>query len=399
MKNITYILIFIFSIIFNISAQNNSIESINDLINELKNRYAPDKRVAIFNLSISEGNGKILLSGETNIKEAKDDLIRYLKEREMAFEDNAELLPAKDLGDKIFGIVNLSVANLRSKPDHPAELATQALLGTPVKIYKKRSGFYLIQTPDNYIAWVDDDGITLMNETQLKEWNKSEKILYTNDFGFSYSETDSKSQRISDLVIGNILIKDGEENNYCRVKYPDGRIAFIEKEYCVELNGWINNSHPTEENIISTAKSFMGIPYLWGGTSAKGMDCSGFTKTVYYLNGVVMSRDASQQVNTGILVDTNNGFDNLQPGALLFFGSRKTEKRNERITHVGIYIGDYEYIHAAGEVKINSLNVNAKNFNLYRLNHFIRAKRIINSVDKNGVTSIKNNKFYSGDFE
>ncbi|MCK5086959.1 MAG: C40 family peptidase, partial [Melioribacteraceae bacterium] len=222
---------------------------------------------------------------------------------------------------------------------------------------------------------------------------------YTNDFGFSYLETDSKSQRISDLVIGNILIKDGEENNYCRIKYPDGRIAFIEKEYCVELNGWINNSHPTEENIISTAKSFMGIPYLWGGTSAKGMDCSGFTKTVYYLNGVVMSRDASQQVNTGILVDTNNGFDNLQPGDLLFFGSRKTEKRNERITHVGIYIGDYEYIHAAGEVKINSLNVNAKNFNLYRLNHFIRAKRIINSVDKNGVTSIKNNKFYSGDFE
>ena len=399
MKNITYILIFIFSIIFNISAQNNSIESINDLINELKNRYAPDKRVAIFNLSVSEVNDKILLSGETNIKEAKDDLIRYLKEREMAFEDNAELLPAKDLGDKIFGIVNLSVANLRSKPDHPAELATQALLGTPVKIYKKRSGFYLIQTPDNYIAWVDDDGITLMNETQLKEWNKSEKILYTNDFGFSYSETDLKSQRVSDLVIGDILIKEGVENNYCKVKYPDGRIAFIEKENCVEFNNWMDNTYPTEENIISTAKSFMGIPYLWGGTSAKGMDCSGFTKTVYYLNGVVMSRDASQQVNTGILVDTNNGFDNLQPGDLLFFGSRKTEKRNERITHVGIYIGDYEYIHAAGEVKINSLNVNAKNFNLYRLNHFIRAKRIINSVDKNGVTSIKNNKFYSGDFE
>ena len=399
MKNITYILIFIFSIIFNISAQNNSIESINDLINELKNRYAPDKRVAIFNLSVSEVNDKILLSGETNIKEAKDDLIRYLKEREMAFEDNTELLPAKDLGDKIFGIVNLSVANLRSKPDHPAELATQALLGTPVKIYKKRSGFYLIQTPDNYIAWVDDDGITLMNETQLKEWNKSEKILYTNDFGFSYSETDSKSQRVSDLVIGDILIKEGVENNYCKVKYPDGRIAFIKKENCVEFNNWMDNTYPTEENIISTAKLFMGIPYLWGGTSVKGMDCSGFTKTVFYLNGVVMSRDASQQVNTGILVDTNNGFDNLQPGDLLFFGSRKTEKRNERITHVGIYIGDYEYIHAAGEVKINSLNVNAKNFNLYRLNHFIRAKRIINSVDKNGVTSIKNNKFYSGDFE
>lgn len=399
MKNITYILIFIFSIIFSISAQNNSIESIDDVIKELKNRYAPDGRVAIFNLTVSEVNDKILLSGETNIKEAKDDLIRYFEEREMAFEDNAELLPGKNLGDNIFGIVNLSVANLRGKPNHPAELATQALLGTPVKVYKKKSGFYLIQTPDNYIAWVDDDGITLMDESQLKEWIKSEKILYTNDFGFSYSEADSKSQRVSDLVIGDILVKEGVENNYFKVKYPDGRIAFIEKDFCVEFNNWMDNTYPTEENIISTAKSFMGIPYLWGGTSAKGMDCSGFTKTVFYLNGVVMSRDASQQVNTGILVDTNNGFDNLKPGDLLFFGSRKTEKRNERITHVGIYIGNYEYIHAAGEVKINSLDVNANNFNKYRLNHFIRAKRIINSVDANGVTSIKNNKFYAGDFE
>jgi cell wall-associated NlpC family hydrolase len=136
---------------------------------------------------------------------------------------------------------------------------------------------------------------------------------------------------------------------------------------------------------------------LWGGTSAKGMDCSGFTKMVYFLNGIVLERDASQQVNQGSLIDTQNGFDKLQTGDLLFFGEHKTDSTKERVTHVAIYLGNYQYIHEAGRVKINSFDKDASNFNEYRLKHFIRAKRILNSIDKNGISSIKRNKFYLGE--
>lgn len=380
-----------------LTAQEIKVNSVTKIIEEIKTKYAPDKRLAILNVAAVESSNIYILSGETNIPEAKQHLLKKLKDLHLNFTDEIHLLPEKNLGGKIYGLVNVSVANIRSGPDHPEELATQALLGTPVKIFKKASGFYLVQTPDNYISWVDDDGVTPINKTQLNEWTNSQKVIYTKEYGFSFSEPNEMSLRISDLTAGNILMYLSDENNFCKVKYPDGRIGFIEKNSCENFNSWLSKKNPTETDIINTSKLFMGIPYLWGGTSAKGMDCSGFTKIVYFLNGIVLARDASQQVNYGTLVDTQNGFDKLQPGDLLFFGTHKTDSTKERVTHVGIYLGNYEFIHEAGRVKINSFDRDAANFNEYRLKHFIRAKRILNSVDTEGITSIKKNKFYLGD--
>lgn len=403
MKRTAITLLTFFLALIHINAQEATMNTVTKVIEEIKNQYAQDKRVAIFEVTVTDSINVFTLSGETNIPEVKEKLLAALKTSNLNFKDQIRLLPEKELGEKKYGVINVSVANIRTKPSDAAELATQSLLGTTVNILKKISGFsdyYLIQTPDNYISWIEDDGsITPMNKDQVNEWLNSEKVIYTKEYGFSYSQPDELSQRISDLVAGSILVELGEENNFRKVKYPDGRIAFVKKNQCENFKSWLNKKNPAEVDIIKTAKLFMGIPYLWGGTSAKGMDCSGFTKTVYYLNGIVLSRDASQQVNTGILVDTKNGFENLRVGDLLFFGFRATDSTKERITHVGIYIGDLKFIHSSGRVKINSFDKSAPDFNEFRLTHFIRAKRVLNSIDKNGISSIKSNKFYFGEMK
>lgn len=394
MKKIT-VLILLTVLSLNIYAQSN-MEKVNSIIQQVKEKFAPDKRTAVFNLEAVESGNKFTLKGETNIADAKTEFIKLMKDSNLNFEDQIEMLPSEKLGEKKFGVINLSVANFRSKPDHPAELVTQAILGTPVKILKKgEDGYYLIQTPDGYISWLDDDGVHFMNESEYKDWSSSQKIIYLKEYGFSFSEPDVNSQTVSDLAAGNLLRIMGEDSDFYLVNYPDGRVAYIKKDEAKLFNDWYNALNPAGETIINTANRFMGIPYLWGGTSTKGMDCSGFTKTVYFLNGIILSRDASQQVNTGELVDTEKGWENLQAGDLLFFGRRANGDKKERITHVAIYIGDGDFIHAAGRVKINSFNPSKSYFSDYRKSGFIRAKRILTSVGKNGIEKILDNSFYN----
>ncbi|MCK9210888.1 MAG: C40 family peptidase [Ignavibacteriaceae bacterium] len=385
-----FLLILIFS--FATNAQS-IMKNIENQILEVKNTFAPDKRMAIFDIHISEDAGGLVLTGETNLPEAKSFLLKRVSNSQI--KDEVKILPEDILGERIFGIVNISVANIRTKPEHSAEMATQALLGTLVKIYKKTDDdWYLVQTPDNYISWVDGDGIQRVTKEEADNWIKSNKIIFTKNFGSAFENSEENNSLVSDIVFRNLLKLISSENNYYQVEFPDGRKAFIKNSEAELFSDWLQNRNCTKENVINTAKNFMGIPYLWGGTSVKGLDCSGFTKTVFFANGIILPRDASQQVFVGETINTEKDFSNLQPGDLLFFGLSANQNRKERITHVAIYLGDGDFIHASGRVRINSLERLKSNFSKHRLNTFIRAKRMVTSLNQNGIQSIESNPFY-----
>ena len=363
-------------------------------IQDIQQKYAPDKRVARFQVEAIPINRATILKGETNLPDAKTELLAALAKEKLPVIDSIQLLPSKDLNGEIYGIVNVSACNIRSVPKNSAELSTQATLGTVLRVQKQKDGWYLIQTPDDYFGWLDRGGFTSVSQEDLNQWMESEKVVYIKDFGFSFAEADEQSARVSDLLEGNILQFAGIEGNFAKARYPDGRIGYIPNDEVMNYDLWLSSRSPNPENILTKAHDMMGRPYLWGGTSGKGMDCSGFTKTVFYLNGIILQRDASQQVHTGVAIETDTTWKNLQAGDLLFFGEKATPEKKERIRHVAIYIGDGKIIHASKRIQTESLLYSDSLYNPYRVATFVRAKRMLTSVGENGVGLLAESPFY-----
>ena len=360
-----------------IPEENNAVQ---EQINRIKKTVAPDKRVALFAIEAIKKDGAFVLKGESNLPEGVKTLTNTLIDNNISFVDSITLLPSKELADSTRAVINISAANLRSNPKHSAELATQATLGTPVKVLKKQGDWYYIQTPDNYLSWVDKGGITLMNAERFAQWKAQDKVVYTKTYGHAYNAVDEKAV-VSDLVAGNILEFVKLMDGYFVAAYPDGRIALIRANEAESYFGWVKDRMPEPNKLVATAKTLMGVPYLWGGTSTKGMDCSGFTKTVYFLNGMVIPRDASQQVHTGKPIDSVQDFSTLERGDLLFFGRRATEDSKEKVVHVGMWIGNNEFIHASDMVRISSMDSRADNFDAHNKGRYLRTQRLLKEKD------------------
>lgn len=377
-------------------------ELIMQLSEQVRAKYAPDKRTALFELKKDEKNeGQYMI--ETTVPAAKTAFERLLEDSGNKTIVEFNVLPDNTVGDKKNGVVRLSVVDVRYTPANQAEMVTQAIMGTPVDLLKKAGDYYLIRTPEGYIAWLKGASLTAMDDATFTAWQTSDKLMFTADFGHAFTEADKNSMRVSDLVMGNLVKLIGNEGDYYKVAYPDGRKAFISMDQAIPYNDWLAQTELTAENVLRVAKSMLGVPYLWGGTSVKGVDCSGFTKTSFYMSGLVIPRDASQQVNSGVDIDilTNNEVDrnkvlaNLKPADLLFFADRKGRVENPRVTHVAIYLGNGEFIHASGLVRINSLFEDAANFDGHQARTIVSAKRYLGQSGTQGLDPLVHHPAYT----
>lgn len=368
-----------------------------NIIQTIETQYTPDKRVEVFSIEVDETENGLKLKGETTNKAAYKALIAQVNKTYPKITVNIRMLPDEVVGERNWGLVYNSVASLHSAPSHISDIVSQVLLGMPVKILDSSNEWLLIQAPEGYIGWVSGS-IKQLKHDELKVDLRKPKVIITCQYAKTYSKADMQSQSVSDIVIGNILTLEGEEKNFLKVTYPDGRMAFVEKQNAQEFENWLSEIELTGERIVSMAKQFMGVPYVWGGTSSKGLDCSGFIKTVYWMHGIIIPRDASQQVLFGEEVDNKGNFENVEKGDLVFFGTKASAKvPKEKVVHVGIYIGNKQFIHADDYIHISSFNPLDKLYDAFNTNRYLRTMRYINSEGDTGITPIVEHLFYNKD--
>ena len=338
-------------------------------IKQISKKYILDKSLEVCEVVVDFKKQNPSFKGMTTNNEFFDELKAYSDS--LSISNNVILLPDPSLGDSTRGIINVSVAPIRDRSSHTAQMVDQAIMGNWVKILVENENWYLCQTHYNYVGWITKSAVHKCTNNFLSDWNEKARYRIKKLNSIIYSEPNMSSIPISDGVLNNRLNIIKDLVDWSEVILPDGRVGFIEKQD-IELITYDDTDLADQISIvISNALSMKGVPYLWGGNSSKGNDCSGFTQTAFMSSGIQLPRDARQQAKIGKLIID----DQLKEGDLLFFGT------GDRITHVGISMGGDKFIHQGskleGKVDIHSLNPDSPLYNSYRKETFLFAKRVI----------------------
>ena len=228
----------------------------------------------------------------------------------------------------------ISVAHVRVAKGHSSELASQILMGMPVKLLNKVGDWWQVETHEGYKGYVIGSSLSLKSAEEMNQWRNSNRVIVTSIYQSQVYKSPTQCgirDVVSDVVNGVILQGEKSDTEFSEVLLPDGRKGFIRSKDITRIEEWASQDF-NPELILDMAYSMHGLPYLWGGTSTKSLDCSGLAKVCYFANGIILRRDAYQQAETGIKIAANN-WKSCQAGDLLFFGNPKTK----RVTHVAIY--------------------------------------------------------------
>ncbi len=345
-----------------------------DIVNRVKSQFAPDTRVAVFTVQAEVKESAIELVGDVEQPAAKEALLKAFRDAGLVnVVDKVAVLPDPAMAARPLGVVTVSVAVMKTKPSHASELGNQLIMGMVVKLLKSESGWYFVQSlDDRYLGWMEPSHLALMTKEQADAFARGPRAIVTSLFAFVRERPSPDGAPVCDLVVGDVLSTTGRSAGWMAVQLPDGRKGFVSDADAADYQAWKASRTITPEAIEQTARRFMGVPYLWGGTSAKGFDCSGYLKTVFRLNGLELQRDTDQQANEGVAVPTDNDFAEVRKGDALFFGPRAGVTR---ITHTGIYLGGKLFIHCSGMVKLNSLDPTSPLYSENLLKRLVKVRR------------------------
>lgn len=243
------------------------------------------------------------------------------------------------------------VLNMYSSATADTDVVSQAIYAAPVTVLEEKDGWARIRTADEYTGWVESSALSARVDTPYAAGANVVRVRSL--FAHIYRE-DSVTKHAPMLTVPfeSTLEVDsdvtGKSERWMPVRLPDGRRGLIQNGDIAAVGAAL-----TIDETIALAKTFLGLPYTWGGTSSYGYDCSGFTQMLMRQHGYVMPRDASIQAKWTGLVPVQHS--ELKPGDLVYFGASE-----QRITHTGLYIGQGLFInsttHERPVVRIDNLN-------------------------------------------
>ncbi len=258
-----------------------------------------------------------------------------------------------------YGWITINITDMWHKPKYNSERVNQLLFADFVKITEEKNNFCHVEKIDGYTGWVDKRFIAPCSMKIFKQFADTSKYIVTAKT-LAVQKTDSMKSPPHFLYYGTTFHATKSGTSRLNLNLPD------KNSLSVSTSGarLISRKRLTSSEIIKEAKKFLGVPYLWGGVSTAGIDCSGFTQTVLSRFGIQIPRDTKEQ----ILIGEEISRENIKTGDLLFFDR-----------HVGFAIGNDKIIHSSvggGGIRINSLLPNHNEYRKDLDESFKTARRI-----------------------
>ena len=296
-------------------------------------RLLPRQRHAYARVEV-DGDGLVL---ECSDRDTSDRLLAALATAAPGLAIHAAVLPAAGLAGTC-AWVTASVADARARPAHTAEQVTQALLGESAQPLLRRDGWVLARLHDGYVAWLREWHVTFVAAAVPGDFTA--RCNASIDVPVAALLDAPAGEAFAEAPFGTRVIASPAASGWAQVEIPGQRSGWVP---AVQLRSGVPPWPCRADAVLATLRRFGGVPYVWGGKSPKGFDCSGLVQFTYGLHGVDLPRDSDEQFEAGHAVSR------IAPGDLLFFG-------RESIGHVGVALSEHEFIHARGLVRRNSLS-------------------------------------------
>lgn len=324
-------------------------ERIAQIVRAVRDEYAPDPRLAVFEVEVSTDEHLVSLLGATSEPTAAEALHRRIALLDLAreVEDRIARLPDPAERRTSHALVTASVAPMLSDSVVSGIHVSQALLGHRLLVLRERGRWLQCRSADGYLGWIHRGYLHRVEETEARQWEMAAD-------GAACLSLEAEVRGEGGEVLARLpwgarfaLGHDG------RAYLPDGSAGAVAGEW-VALAEQEGRFPQRGEAVVATAARWIGAPYLWGGITRAGVDCSGLVQAAYRTHGVDLPRDSDQQAATGAEVDPGDDFSRLRPGDLLFFAEDPG-----RVTHVTMSAGGSRIVHSSlgnGGVRRNDLN-------------------------------------------